>query len=34
MGWRDAVTLDARYEDWEKAGYPIERGGYEEEDHE
>lgn len=31
MGWRDVLTLDAGYHDWEAAGHPIERGGYEDE---
>lgn len=30
MGWRDVLTLDAGYDDWKSAGYPVERGGYEE----
>lgn len=32
MGWRDVTTLIAGYGDWESAGYPVERGGYESDD--
>jgi len=31
MGWQNVHTLDARYDEWAAAGYPVAYGGYDEE---